>query len=96
MDIQVTPDDLRTAGHDLLAVADLLHSDTEALGEQETISAANHGLACLAVSAECAVGWRQSLEVLGGKLAASADTLVLNADSYSAVDAHQAQKFQGR
>ena len=95
-DVRVTPDELRSAGHDLLAVADHLHRDTEALGEQETISNANHGFDCMAVSGECAMGWRQSLEVLGGKLAASADTLALNADSYARTESGQVQKFQGR
>jgi hypothetical protein len=95
-DVRVTPDQLRSTGHELLAVADQLHQDAEGLGEQETISNANPGFDSMAVSGECAVGWRQSLEVLGGKLAASADTLSLNADSYTGVEDRQTQKFRVR
>jgi hypothetical protein len=94
--LRVTPEELRGCGHDLLGVADQLHRDMELLTEQESVSAANRGFDCMAAAAECEQGWLRTLEILGGKLAASADTLVLNADAYATTDVRQAAKFRGR
>ena len=93
--LRVTPDQLRTAGRELLDIADHLHHNASELGGQETITAASRGFESMKVAAECEQGWQLSVEILGSKLATGADTLALNADSYANADAGQAHKFRG-
>lgn len=93
--LAVTPGTLRSAGHDLLATADALHSNIRELaGSQEGVVSANHGFAAAAAMADCESGWEQALTVFGTKIAVAGDNMTLSAGTYSSTE-HTNHQFFG-
>jgi uncharacterized protein YukE len=95
--LAVTPDVLRSAGHDLLTTADALHSNIRELaGSQEGVASANHGFATTAAMADCESGWEHALTVFGTKIAVAGDNITLSAVTYSSTEDTNHQSFGPR
>lgn len=92
--LAVTPDALRSSGHNLLTTADALHSNIRELaGSQEGVAGANHGFAAAAAMADCESGWEQALTVFGTKIAVAGDNMTLSAVTYSSTERTNHQRF---
>lgn len=93
----VAPDAVSSAGHDLLATADALHSNIRELaGSQEGVMSANHGFSAAAAMADCESGWEQSLTVFGTTIAVAGDNMMLSAVTYRSTEHTNHQLFGSR
>jgi uncharacterized protein YukE len=93
--LAVTPNALRSTGHDLLTTADALHSDIRELaGSQEGVASANRRFAAAAVMADCEWGWEQALTAFATKVAVAGDNITLSAVTYSSTE-HTNHQFFG-
>ncbi len=92
--LAVTPDALRSAGHDLLTTADALHSNIRELaGSQEGVASANHGFSVAQAMADCESSWEQALTVFGTKIAVAGDNITLSAVTYGSTEHTNHQRF---
>lgn len=84
MGFEVTPDELRRAGNDIVGTADALNTVIDGhSGAQDAGGQANGGFATAKGIAECETSWEQVLSVSGAKMAVAGDKLVMNAEQYA-------------
>lgn len=83
----VTPSDLRTVAGEVLHVIDAAHQHARFLGgAQDGLNGAPAAFDSGRVLAEVESGWQVALHTANTRAAVDADTLSLNADSYTLLD----------